>query len=566
MQDQQQEQRKSTDLICFWCFSIFQAFFFCITIYEILNGNPAKLGLPYDPDHLSCGFDLEEFKYIYFTTPSNNFLFRTVCLSECPKNQQISKLQCSPNSIVKSCQINPSVTNISESVLSYPSEIYNSQICLPNNPDYLNEIKELIVPSTNQNIGSGLRDLKWIILGVSLISIIISVIVLLFIEKYSTQIFWGYFAIIVLSLFSLCLFSLQLYYKTEYLLEMDKQLQVNQIIAFANSLQISEELYQVFIIISIIAVILCIIYAIYLKQYTKLLNLFLKVGGDFIKSNITSIIAPCVGACIILLYSFIWIQQQLYLLSNLTVQNSKYPYLQINLMSQDQAFIIINTIIYIWTIMFIIGLTEYFISGMVCEWYFQQGNRVNFQKKNILLDLVQYHLGSIALGSILISIFQYIKWILKATKICQGFYNRIILAISKHNYVIMHIQPNHFLDSGIVSRELIIKEIDTYNKIGELGQAFLEISRLSLGLCCQSICMAIIQDHPYSIILSLYCFVISYSITSLFMSLYGQTSEAIYMLYLYSQKHLTQEDNPQCTITLQLVFNQLNEDNNHQIQ
>ncbi|CAD8177642.1 unnamed protein product [Paramecium pentaurelia] len=562
---EKQEQRKSTDLICFWCFSLFQAFFFCISIYALLNGNPNKLGVPYDPDHSSCGFDLEQYKYIYFTTPSNNFLYRTVCLSECPNTQQITKLQCSPNSIVKSCQINPSVTNISESILAYPSEAYNSQICLPKNPDYLNEIKEFIVPSVNQKIGSGLRDLKWIILAISLISVIISVIVLLFIEKYSTHIFWGYFVIIILSLFSLCLFGAQQYYSSQEQLKLNQQLETYQIITFANSLQISQKLYQIVMIISIIAVMLSIIYAIYLKSQTTLLNLFIKVGGDFIKSNIACIIAPVVGSIMIMIYSFIWIEQQLYLLSNLKIQDNKYPYFQIDLTQDIQVLMIMNFLIFIWTLAFIIGLIEYVTSGMVCEWYYQQGNRMNFEKKNILSDLIQYHIGSIALGSMLITIFKFIKQILNSTKICQGFYNRIILAISKHNYVIMHIQPNHFLDCGIIVRELIIKEIDTYNKIGELGQTFLGISRLSMALCCQSICMLVIQDHPYSIILSLYCFVIAYSITSLFISLYGQSSEAIYMLYLYSQNHLSQEDNPQCTITLQLVFNQLN-DNINQMQ
>ncbi|CAD8168394.1 unnamed protein product [Paramecium octaurelia] len=562
---EQQEQRKSTDLICFWSFSLLQGFFFCVSIYALLNGNPNKLGLPFDPDHSSCGFDLEQYKYVYFTTPSNNFLYRTVCLSECPNKQYITKLQCSPNSIVKSCQINPSVTNISESILAYPSEAYNSQICLPKNPDYLNEIKEYIVPSVNQRLGSGLRDLKWIILGISLISVIISVIVLLFIEKYGTRIFWGYFAIIVLSLFSLCFLSAQQYYQSQEQLVLDQQLETNKILSFANSLEISQKLYQIVIIISIIAVILSIVYAIYLKSQTILLNSFIKVGGDFIKSNITCIIAPFLGAVIIMLYSFVWIEQQLYLLSNLKFQDNKYPYFQLNLTSEDQALIVINFLIYIWTLVFIIGLIEYLTSGMVCEWYYQQGNRVNFEKKNVLSNLIKYHIGSVALGSMLITTFKFIKQILNTTKLCQGFQNRILLAISKHNYVIMNIQPNHFLDCGIIVRELIIKEIDTYNKIGELGQTFLEISRLSMALCCQSICMLIIQDHPYSIILSLYCFVIAYSITSLFISVYGQSSEAIYMLYLYSQKHLSQEDNPQCTITLQLVFNQLN-DNINQMQ
>lgn len=37
-----------------------------------------------------------------------------------------------------------------------------------------------------------------------------------------------------------------------------------------------------------------------------------------------------------------------------------------------------------------------------------------------------------------------------------------MLAINKHCYVIMQINPNHFLECGIIVRDLISKEYDTY--------------------------------------------------------------------------------------------------------
>lgn len=83
--------------------------------------------------------------------------------------------------------------------------------------------------------------------------------------------------------------------------------------------------------------------------------------------------------------------------------------------------------------------------------------------------MVKNHIGSIALGSLLISIFSPIKIIFKLLPICPSFYNKLIFAINKNCYVVLNIYPNHFLECGIVVRDLAIKEIDIYNKIGEMG-------------------------------------------------------------------------------------------------
>lgn len=51
----------------------------------ILVGEPVKLSSPIDPDGRICGInELEEFPYIYFVTPSKEYMYRAVCVKTCP--------------------------------------------------------------------------------------------------------------------------------------------------------------------------------------------------------------------------------------------------------------------------------------------------------------------------------------------------------------------------------------------------------------------------------------------------------------------------------------------------
>ena len=72
--------------------------------FSLKKGDPRTLATPYDPDHRGCGVDsgVEDYPFIYFTSPDPDFLWRTVCLKECPKKGD-KVLKCAVNKYVKDC-------------------------------------------------------------------------------------------------------------------------------------------------------------------------------------------------------------------------------------------------------------------------------------------------------------------------------------------------------------------------------------------------------------------------------------------------------------------------------
>lgn len=76
----------------------------------------------------ACGVDYPEYPLVYFATPDSRYLYRTVCVRECPMESPAaalpSALDCQPNSEVTSCEEKASPEKPDESVL-----IYNTTIC-----------------------------------------------------------------------------------------------------------------------------------------------------------------------------------------------------------------------------------------------------------------------------------------------------------------------------------------------------------------------------------------------------------------------------------------------------
>jgi hypothetical protein len=79
-------QRSQTDAGCFAFFVVVQIVSIGIGLLGFIDGDPSRLAKPYDPDHRACGVDsgVEEYPFIFFATPEDKFLYRTVCVKECP--------------------------------------------------------------------------------------------------------------------------------------------------------------------------------------------------------------------------------------------------------------------------------------------------------------------------------------------------------------------------------------------------------------------------------------------------------------------------------------------------
>jgi hypothetical protein len=148
-------------------------------LYSVIgNAQPAQVGRPLDPDGLACGASkgLEQYPFMYFPTPYEDYIYRAVCVAQCPHGGE-KALRCRPNRLIPDCSSKPSLDNISEQVLVYPSQAYKSWACLPKQTIYFRRIKEALEPTFFQSLVIDVQEL-WLLLLLVFASLSLSTCIL----------------------------------------------------------------------------------------------------------------------------------------------------------------------------------------------------------------------------------------------------------------------------------------------------------------------------------------------------------------------------------------------------
>ncbi|XP_022253076.1 CTL-like protein 1 isoform X2 [Limulus polyphemus] len=82
----------------------------------------------------------------------------------------------------------------------------------------------------------------------------------------------------------------------------------------------------------------------------------------------------------------------------------------------------------VWTSEFILGCQQMVIAGATSSWYFQSRNELHCPIGKSVLHLISYHLGSVALGSFLITIFKVPRIVLSFMKRSLKKYENNVIA------------------------------------------------------------------------------------------------------------------------------------------
>ncbi|KRW98719.1 hypothetical protein PPERSA_00307 [Pseudocohnilembus persalinus] len=159
--------RKQTNFYCLLAFSIFSIICLIIAFFAFTKGNPSYLAQPFDPDHRPCGVgELKQYPYIYFVSPVENTLYRTVCVKTCPKTTESDNqgiLDCAPNSEVTSCQSNLSPGDANQRVLYYDTTPFSGRVCLPTVSEYFTQVNLAMSANTVSQAWSDLNH-TWMII------------------------------------------------------------------------------------------------------------------------------------------------------------------------------------------------------------------------------------------------------------------------------------------------------------------------------------------------------------------------------------------------------------------
>jgi len=216
-----------------------------------------------------------------------------------------------------------------------------------------------------------------------------------------------------------------------------------------------------------------------------------------------------------------------------------------------------------WITAFMMAASEFVVIVSTCTWY--------FSRKDIPDDdgipgdsdvgkgfwwTYRYHTGTLAFGSLIIaiiwvvkSVFEYVgnkvqaaapdncllKGLLCCVRCCLDCFDRFMRFINQNAYIYCALSNESFCSSALNAFILVLKNAAKFSFVNAIGGTFMYIAKFVIAVVTTVICYFILGAMPQ--VTEIYaplgiCFVISYILGSVFISVFDAASNTILQCYL----------------------------------
>lgn len=182
----------------------------------------------------------------------------------------------------------------------------------------------------------------------------------------------------------------------------------------------------------------------------------------------------------------------------------------------------------LWTANFIQGITVMTIAGAVCGWYFSLNETGNPEVEKYrytqgrlpvfssLYRTCRYYLGTVALGSLLIGIVQFIRaccyylqrqlkgnqnnkalqWAFCCIQCCLKMLQSLVEMITRNAYILVALKDISFCTAGRRVFSLILNNAATLAVVNVLGEIIMFIAKITISIAAAFFAYLIIERHP----------------------------------------------------------------------
>ncbi|GFQ67947.1 CTL-like protein 1 [Trichonephila clavata] len=527
--------RGCTDVLCLAIFGIFWGLLIFVAAFAIVIGNPTRLAYGQDSFGNTCGMKNEELgnmtfsgmdmtdrPYLFFLNMSNLYHSLKVCVKKCPdktlwdeidiqnfesETEKNGHYACpkppviATKSLFKRCVPLP--------VANFAGEVIYSVYA------YLNSF------DTIQQVVSDIYAVKIEILEMVALAIVISVIMVILIHRLASLVSW----IIMLIACIACIGGTCVLWWTyaDIKWQLDST-PFNQLLSESVK---NEQTFLVYAILATIFTIILLLIVIVMRKRVNIVVLLFVESAECIKSMPFLLIQPIFTflalACFISFWIFVLValatayypiknrvENPLQLTSPAPLPedytasfapaplleeekllNKAFTLVSFNESSWVQYMWWYHLIALIWTSEFILGCQQMVIAGSVASWYFTR-DRNNLSKPILksISNLTIYHMGSVALGSFLITLFKipriiltymisYMKkhqewkciaWCLKCCVCCLWCMEKCIRYLNHNAYTIVAIQGVGFCTAAREAFDILASnalQVATINSVGD---------------------------------------------------------------------------------------------------
>ncbi len=295
----------------------------------------------------------------------------------------------------------------------------------------------------------------------------------------------------------------------------------------------------------------------------------IKTSASFIGSNPCVFTIPVVFLFIILAWVIIWAFIAAYVYSVGEIkQRSDVEFMSDITWDKTTRYMwYYHLFALLWLNAFFIGCAQFIIASACATWYFSFSGDTK-GKGSLCLGIrwiLRYHIGSIAFGSCIIAIVQFIrlmfeyyrKKIQKASKnnpivkalLCLTGYllwylEKCVKFISKNAYIQIVLASKNFCASALNAFLLVIKNAARFGVVNSIGCIFMFIGKLFVMVTCGLLTWVILSQIDYfdkqltgfPVAPVLCAVVLGYFIGSVFMSVFSFSADTVLQCFLLDEE------------------------------
>ncbi|RAL45480.1 hypothetical protein DM860_014869 [Cuscuta australis] len=178
-----------------------------------------------------------------------------------------------------------------------------------------------------------------------------------------------------------------------------------------------------------------------------------------------------------------------------------------------------------WATQFVVACSSTVIAGSVASYYWGQVEVSPavpfFSVLSSMKRLARYHIGSVALGSLVVSFTESTRFILEALRRkfkstnsvseswadkmafdtsqgCSKSISWIIKSLNHNAYIMIAIRGESFFKASESATELIFSNILRIGKVNVIGDAILKLGKLCISLACALFAFLMLGTHKYN--------------------------------------------------------------------
>jgi hypothetical protein len=282
---------------------------------------------------------------------------------------------------------------------------------------------------------------------------------------------------------------------------------------------------------------------------------------------------PLIQTAIFAGFTCLWLYYTIYLVSSgqiITHVDSitGFSYKTIEYNENSKRAIVFMIFIWLWTIGFIEALGQLTASHTVLSWYFAVNRReiTSLQVLSSFLIISRYHIGTAALGSLLISLlrmirlwFEYMKYMLskhsgdqinrfpltRCFLSCFNcfllFFEKFIKFLNKQSFIQCSMKGTDFIKSGRKAFFLLIKNIGRFAAVIMISDFVIIIGKIAISLSAATIgylYMKSYMNHQLNgfILPTIFIFFLAYSTSTMFLNVLSSTTDTLLQACLVDEE------------------------------